>query len=263
MYKKGLSCFIVLVMALSATAQIVSIDKRRTKDPNKGFQGDVNLGVNIVHTNTDMLQLSSRFKLQYNDNDNTYLFSSDIGYNRVNDESNVNNGGFMFKYNYWVPDKIIVAEAFAQYSYNRVKRLKHRYIMGGGPRFNVADRDKFNLFLVAYTIYLNELFENDAYRRRKSLVKFSSMLLMDWQMAKSTKLSHTTYYEPDYSDPADFRIWSESRLNFNITRAFSFSFFVRLDYDNLVPPEVDPLFILLIIHSQLNFNLLQLIKFLK
>jgi len=154
----------------------------------------------------------------------------------------VNNGGFMFKYNYWVPDKIIIAEAFTQYSYNRVKRLKHRYILGGGPRFNVADKEKFKLFLVAYTIYLNELFEHETYSRRKSLVKFSSMLSMDWQMANNAKLSHTTYYEPDYSDPADFRIWSESRLNFKITKAFSFDLFVRLDYDNLVPPNVDPLF---------------------
>ncbi|MCU4163037.1 DUF481 domain-containing protein [Carboxylicivirga caseinilyticus] len=229
-------------VSIASIAQIVSIDKRRTKDPNKGFQGDVNLGVNYVHTNTDMLQVSSKFKLQYNDNDNTYLFSSDIGYSRVDNESNVNNGGFMFKYNYWVPDKIIIAEAFSQYSYNRVKSLKHRYIMGGGPRFNIADKDKFKLFVVAYTIYLNELFENDDYKRRKSLVKFSSMFSMDWQMSDNAKFSQTTYYEPDYSDPADFRIWSETSLSFSITKAFSFSLFVRMDYDNLVPPDVEPLF---------------------
>lgn len=242
MVRRILSATVIFLIAMSSIAQIVNIDKRRTKDPNKGFQGDVNLGLNFMHTNTDLLQLSSRFKLQYNDNDNTYLFSSEIGYSRVDDESNVNNGGFMFKYNYWVPDKIIIAEAFTQYSYNRVKRLKHRYILGGGPRFNVADKEKFKLFLVAYTIYLNELFEHETYSRRKSLVKFSSMLSMDWQIANNTKFSHTTYYEPDYSDPADFRIWSESRLNFKITKTFSFDLFVRLDYDNLVPPNVDPLF---------------------
>jgi len=233
---------ILFFVTMMSVAQIVSIDKRRTKDPNKGFQGDVNLGLNFIHTNTDMLQLSSRFKLQYNDNDNTYLFSSDIGYSRVDNESNVNNGGFMFKYNYWVPDKIIIAEAFSQYSYNRVKSLKHRYILGGGPRFNIADKDKFKLFLVAYTIYLNELFENNDYKRRKNLVKFSSMFSIDWQMSENAKFSQTTYYEPDYSDPADFRIWSETRLNFKISKPFSFSLFVRFDYDNLVPPDVEPLF---------------------
>ncbi len=242
MLKGFLTLSIIVTISFSTVAQIVNIDKRRTKNPNKGFQGDINLGLNFVHTNTDLIQVSSRFKLQYNDNDNTYLFSSDIGYSRVDNENNVNNGGLMFKYNYWVPDKIIIAEAFYQYSYNRIKKLQHRHILGGGPRFNIADRDKFKLFLVAYTIYLNELFEHDTYQRRKSLVKFSSMLSMDWQMAENAKFSHTTYYEPDYSDPADFRIWSESRLNFKITKKFAFDLFVRFDYDNLVPPDVDPLF---------------------
>ncbi len=240
---KRLSIITLLgLFSLSLSAQIVSIDKRRTKNPNKGFQGDINLGLNFVHTTTDMMQLMSRFKLQYNDNDNTYLFSSDISFNKVDDERNVNNGGMMFKYNYWVPDKIIVAEAFYQYQYNRVKQLKHRHVMGGGPRFNIADKEKFSLFLVAYTIYLNELFETSDYERRKSLVKFSSMLSTDWQLTSNTKLSHSTYYEPDYSDPADFRIWSETRFNVKITKMFSFALYLRFDYDNLVPPNVDQLF---------------------
>jgi len=233
---------IITIVSFSSIAQIVSIDKRRTKDPNKGFQGDVNLGLNFVHTTTDMIQLMSRFKLQYNDNDNTYLFSSDIGFSKVDDERNVNNGGLMFKYNYWVPEKIIIAEAFYQYQYNRVKQLKHRHVFGGGPRFNIADKEKFSFFIVAYTIYLNELFETSTYERRKSLVKFSSMLSADWKMTNNASLAHSTYYEPDYSDPADFRIWSETRFNVKITKKFSFALYVRLDYDNLVPPDVDPLF---------------------
>lgn len=242
MHKRFLMFIVVLTVSFSSIAQIVSIDKRRTKDPNKGFQGDINLGVNFVHTTTDMFQLSSRFKLQYNDNDNTYLFSSDIGYSRVDDKSNVNNGGLMFKYNYWVPDKIIIAETFYQYQYNRVKQLKHRHILGGGPRFNIANREKFSFFIVAYTIYLNELFETGTYERRKSLVKFSSMVSTDWKMSPNANLAHSTYYEPDYSDPADFRIWSETRFSLKITKKFAFALFVRFDYDNLVPPHVDPLF---------------------
>jgi len=240
---KGIVTVVLLALSLlNVEGQIVSIDKRRTKDPNKGFQGDINLGLNFVHTTTDMTQLSSRLKLQYNDNDNIYLISTDFSYSEVNNERNVNNGGVMFKYNYWVPNKIIIAEAFYQYQYNRVKQLKHRNILGGGPRFNIADHEKFSLFLVAYTIYLNEQYENTDFKRKKSLVKFSSMFSMDWQFAPTASFGHTTYYEPDYSDPSDFRVWSESRLNFKLSKKFSFALYVRLDYDNLTPEEVDPLF---------------------
>ncbi|WP_016778520.1 DUF481 domain-containing protein [Anaerophaga thermohalophila] len=223
-------------------AQIVNIDKRRTKDPSKGLQGEFNLGFNFIHTTTDQKQLNSRLKLQYNDDLNTYLLSTELGFNQVGDERNVNNGGLMLKYNYWVPDKIIIAESFFQYQYNRIKSLKHRYILGGGPRFNIADGDKFSFFLVGYTIYLNELYEYSDYNRRKSLVKFSSMGSFSWQISPSAGFNHTTYYEPDYSDPADFRIWSESRLNLKISKSFNFGLFVKLEYDNMAPPDVDKLF---------------------
>jgi putative salt-induced outer membrane protein YdiY len=68
------------------------------------------------------------------------------------------------------------------------------------------------------------------------------MLSTDWQMTDNSSLSHSTYYEPDYSDPADFRIWSETRFNVKITKKFSFALYLRFDYDNLVPPDVDKLF---------------------
>ena len=223
-------------------AQIVNIDKRRTRNPDRGLQGELNLGFNFIHTTSDQKQLNSRVKLQYNDDLNTYLFSSNISFNEVGSERNLNNGGVMLKYNYWVPEKIIIAEGFVQYQYNRVKSLKHRYILGGGPRFNIADGEKFSLFLVGYTIYLNELYEQSDFERRKSLVKFSSMGSFDWQMGEAAKLSHSTYYEPDYSDPADFRVWSETRFDVRISQKFNFGLFVKLEYDNMAPAEVDKLF---------------------
>ncbi len=226
----------------AVSSQIVNVEKRRTKNLEKGMQGDIDVGVNFVHTNTDMTQVASRIKLQYNDHENTYLLSSDLGYSQIDKKQNVDNGNIMLKYNYWVPEKIIIAEAFCQYSYNRVKQLKHRYVIGGGPRFNVADNEKFSLFLVAYTIYLNELFETKTYERTKSLVKFSSMLAFDWKISPSATFGHTTYYEPDYSNPSDYRVWSETKLEFKISKKFTFGVFARFDYDNQVPPGVDPLF---------------------
>ncbi len=237
-----MSCFFLLLLHSISYSQIVNIDKSKTKADKKGLQGDLRLGFNFVHTNTDMTQVSSQVQLQYNDRDNTYLFSSNLGYSQLNDERNVNNGDAMLKYNYWVPDKIIVAEAFYQYGYNRIKQLKHRHILGAGPRFNVANKDKFSLFIVAYTIYLKELFETEEYKRTKSLVKFSSMLSFTWQITRQVKFEHSSYYEPDYSAPSDYRIMSETKFEFDISNTFAFSLYGKFDYDNQVPPGVDPLF---------------------
>ena len=232
-----------LLLSLGSVAQIVSMDERKTKNPEKGLQGEVNLSLNFTHNNQDIIQTGNKLKLQYNDSLNTYLFSSDLNFSAVNGQRNINQGSFGLVYNYKVPDKIISAEAIYQYEYNRVKKLKHRNILGGGPRFKVADKKAFKLSMVAYSIYLNEIYEkSDNIENRKSLVKFSSMLTMSIKISDDASFKHLTYYEPDYSDPNDYRIWSESNFKMKINTRFSFSLNFRVDYDSVTPSGVDNMY---------------------
>ncbi|MFB6316956.1 DUF481 domain-containing protein [Saccharicrinis sp. FJH54] len=231
-----------LLFTLNAFSQIISLDERRSKNPVRGIQGELSYSLNFTHNNKDIIQNGSRMKLQYNDSLNTYMIFGDIVLDQVDKEKNINKGNFGIIYNFMVPEKFISAEAIYQYDYNDVKKLKYRNILGGGPRFKIASSQKFSLSLVAYTIYLNELYENAEIINRKSLVKFSSLLNFSWQMSENTKLQHSTYYEPDYSDPEDYRIWSESRLKIDIRKNFSFNLFFKIDYDSLTPSGVDNLY---------------------
>lgn len=229
-----------LIYSLLSAAQIVSMDERKTKNPEKGLQGEVNLSLNFTHNNQDIIQTGNKLKLQYNDSLNTYIFSSDLNFSAVNGQRNINRGSFGLMYNYKVPDKILSAEAIYQYEYNRVKKLKHRNILGGGPRFKVADKKAFKLSIVAYSIYLNEIYEqSDNIQNRKSLVKFSSMLTTSIKISDNASFKHSTYYEPDYSDPNDYRVWSESNFKMKINSRFSFNFNFRIDYDSVTPSGVD------------------------
>ena len=240
---RSILLFIILSYGLNISAQIISLDDRRSKNPVRGWQGELAYSLSFTHNNKDIIQNGSRAKLQYNDSLNTYMIFGDLTLNQVNSEKNVNKGSFGIIYNYMVPEKIMSAEAILQYDYDDVKRLVHRNILGGGPRFKITSSKKFNLSLVAYTIYLNELYKSSQnIENYKSLVKFSSLLSMDWKMTENTTLQHSTYYEPDYSDPQDYRIWSESRLKINIRKNFSFNLFFKIDYDSVTPNGVDNLY---------------------
>lgn len=235
--------FLILFIGLDCFSQIISLDERRSKNPVRGFQGELSYSLNFTHNNKDIIQNGSRVKLQYNDSLNTYMVFGDIVLDQVDREKNINKGNFGIIYNFMVPEKFISAEAIYQYDYNDIKKLKYRNILGGGPRFKIASSSKFNLSLVAYTIYLNELYENSStVKNRKSLVKFSSLLSFSWQLSENAHLRHSTYYEPDYSDPQDYRIWSESRLKINIRKNFSFNLFFKIDYDSVTPRGVDNLY---------------------
>jgi putative salt-induced outer membrane protein YdiY len=233
---------ITFLFSLNALSQIISLDERRSKNPERGFQGEISYSLNFTHNNKDIIQNGSRMKLQYNDSLNTYMVFGDIVLDQVDKEKNINKGNFGLIYNFMVPDKFISAEAIYQYDYNDVKKLKYRNILGGGPRFKIASSKKFALSLVAYTIYLNEKYENATIINTKSLVKFSSLLNLSWQMTENTRLQHSTYYEPDYSDPEDYRIWSETRFKIDIRKNFSFNLFFKIDYDSITPSGVDNLY---------------------
>lgn len=237
--------FVLLLLLFVANAtysQIISLDERRSKNPVRGLQGELSYSLNFTHNNKDIIQNGSRVKLQYNDSLSTYMAFADVVLDQVDQEKNVNKGNFGLIYNFMVPDKFISAEAIYQYDYNDIKRLKHRNILGGGPRFKIASSSKFSLSLVAYTIYLNEIYETSNIRNHKSLVKFSSLLSFSWKISENTILRHSTYYEPDYSDPQDYRIWSESRLKIMIRKNFSFNLFFKIDYDSVTPSGVDNLY---------------------
>ncbi|MFB6342708.1 DUF481 domain-containing protein [Saccharicrinis sp. FJH62] len=233
---------IIFFITINSFSQIISLDERRSKNPVRGFQGELSYSLNFTHNNKNIVQNGSRMKLQYNDSLNTYMVFGDIVLDQVDKEKNINKGHFGVIYNFMVPEKFISAEAIYQYDYNGVQRLKYRNILGGGPRFKIASSQKFSLSLVAYTIYLNELYESSNIQNRKSLVKFSSLLSFSWQMTENTRLQHSTYYEPDYSDPEDYRIWSESRLKIDIRKNFSFNLFFKIDYDSITPSGVDNLY---------------------
>ena len=234
---------LLFVFSLKINAQIISLDDRRSKNPDKGIQGELSYSLNFTHNNKDIIQNGSRAKLQYNDSLHTYMAFGDLTLNQVDAEKNINKGNFGLIYNFMVPDKIMSAEAIYQFDYDDVKKLLHRHILGGGPRFKLATSERFSLSLVAYTIYLNELYEkSNGIQNSKSLVKFSSLLSFSWKVSDNTTLRHSTYYEPDYSDPQDYRIWSESRLRINVHKNFSFNLFFKIDYDSVTPSGVDKLY---------------------
>lgn len=234
-----ISTFLVLLLSLQAISQIISLEDRRSKNPVRGFQGDVGYSFSFTRNDKSIIQNGSRAKIQYNDSLNTYMAYGDMTLNQVDKEKNINKGTFGVLYNFMVPEKIMSAEAIYQYEYNDAKKLDYRHILGGGPRFIITRSKAFNLYLVGYTIYLNEkYYTNTSITNKKSLVKFSSMLSYNWKMNEDTQLSQNTYYEPDYSNPEDFRIWNETRLKINLRKNFGFNLYFKIDYESMTPKGV-------------------------
>ena len=189
-------CIVLLSLTTvrSAEAQIVSLNERNTKNPKNGVQGDIQLTFNYTENSKKVLQNGTKLNLQYNDSLSTYLFYSDLRLSRTNGINDLNYGSFGTIYNYKAEDRVISAEGIIQYQYDGNKNLKHRLILGGGPRWKMVDKKGLKLSIVAYTIYFNEKYESTTVTK-KSKAKFSTMLSFSTNLSKSMTLKHNTYYE--------------------------------------------------------------------
>lgn len=233
-----LIALVYLSLSSSLMAQIVSLDEPRTKNPKQGIQGDLQFTLNFTDNDKQVLQSGSKINLQLNDSLNTYMFYSDVRLSRTDGTNDINYGNFGAIYNHKAEDRIISAEGLMQYQYDGAKKLKHRYIMGGGPRWKMVNKEGLKLSLVAYTIYFNEKYESTV-NSQTSKAKFSTMLSFYTKLSETTSIKHDTYYEPDYSNPSDYRIESQTTFKAKFNKKFSYRLHLNFNYVSIVPDGVN------------------------
>ncbi len=233
-----ISLLFFILITPSLLAQIVSLDERRTKNPAKGLQGDVQVSINYTNDQRSVLAGGTKVNLQLNDSLNTYLLYSDINLSRTNKKNDLNNGSFGFICNHKAPERVISAEGIVQYQYNGQQSLKHRFILGGGPRWKIVEKDGLKLSLVAYTIYFNERYETTVVNK-KSMTKLSTMLSFFTKISANTSIKHNVYYEPDYANPSDYRIESQTTFNAKFSQKFSYNMNFKINYTSMVPTGID------------------------
>lgn len=231
------TAFILCGFNASLLAQIVSLDETNTKNSQKGLQGDIQFFLNYTDNDSKVLNTGNKINLQLNDSLNTYVVYSDVRLSRTDGDNAINYGCFGGIYNYKVEDRVISIEGIVQYKYDESKNLKYRIIAGGGPRWKMINKEGLKLSIVAYTIYFNQYY-NSTYPSRKSQAKFSTMLSFSTNLSPNVFLKNNTYYEPDYANPSDYRIESQTTFVSKINKKFSYRLYLTLNYTSIVPEDV-------------------------
>ena len=147
---------IVLVLASSVfqicNAQIVNVESLRRLSDSSKWSGSGSLGIGLIKNTNSIFRVTNRIRLQYNSNDNVYLFINDINLQRIEDNSFVNRGTQHLRYNKKLGERIKL-EMFGQSQYDAVSEIKFRGLLGLGPRFKLSQNDKFRFYLGMLLMY--------------------------------------------------------------------------------------------------------------
>ncbi len=232
---KLFSIFLALMLFYFAgNCQLVNIEERRTASSDN-ISGNISMSATLTQNTKQIIHLKNNIGIQWDKGCNTFLVFNDITWMKAENDDLKNSGFQHFRYNYTFRDTgSITVEGFAQHQYNKVKLLERRFISGGGFRFRIYNKEKTYLYIAPLVMYEYELLD-DGYASEESRIKADFYISAGYDFTQNFRIGHVTYYQPMFSDWADFRISSETSLIFKLTKKLSFSIIFDLAYDSHPP----------------------------
>ncbi len=239
----GFVIFFVICMQ-SLSAQIVNIENKRIEGEENGFSGSVAFDFSFTRTNEDILQTGSDVQLLYRYNRSRFLILNNFKFTRVAGQNLLNSGFQHLRYNYDLEKYPVTWEAFSQYQYNQIQKINLRVLNGTGPRFNIYQHDSLQLFAgVLYMYEYEELLKPFFINRDHRL---SNYISWNWIISKNVFLGHVTYYQPLLKNFVDYRLSSDSKVEFNINKYLRFRIQFNYTFDANPPPGVQKTFFTLL-----------------
>lgn len=218
-----------------ATAQIVDIENQRLKTDTTGWAGTLGLSITASKNVTSYFTLRSNAHLQYKTNKNAWLGILDYALVKAGGNDFGNNGFIHLRYNQKLT-KLVQLELFMQGQFNKLAKIKSRYLNGIGMRLKLSQYDRALFYYGLAYMYENEQLEEPILTNRDHRLSsyFSFTLLSE----KQIKLSNTIYMQPKISEIEDYRLSNDSKLTFKVNRHLTFSTTFRYLFDAVPPEEV-------------------------
>jgi putative salt-induced outer membrane protein YdiY len=220
----------------------VNTEKFRKEFKESGFYGNVSLAAGLAKGNSEFVKVKSSARIDYAGK----IFDSFLVGNYEFQEAKnakVVNKGFAHLRNIIALSPVFSLELFLQKEFNQFILLEDRNLAGAGLRTGIielfAEPEDSSL-----EIYLGTglLFENEQYDISASpetnLIRSTNYLTLKWIINDIVSFISINYFQFDVEKIHDYRLISDTGLNFLITKNLSFNSSVSYRYDNEPVPDV-------------------------
>lgn len=230
----------MLLLNCCVVAQIVNIeDKRGEITDTAAWLGHLDVKFDLVENGNSIISINGNLRLEHLRKRHFYLCLSNYNLGKIEDSDFINQGFQHFRYNYELKKKVTL-EAFTQVQYNEKIKLRFRWLLGTGPRFELFRNEKNKayfgtLFMYEYDEeYFKETREVNFHRDHR----LSTYVSFQIKPTKTISIAGTTYFQPVLTEFSDLRISSQTSFNFDISSNWGFSSAFSITYDSDVPEGV-------------------------
>ena len=231
---------IALVLALAfaptrASAQVNAEALRSTLRDNPTFLF-LDGSLNGHAGNTQTMAVSAALFGAVTREQHLFFMKASADYGEASGELNISRWLVHARYNYNLTS-VVALEALAQGQHDTFRRLTVRDLYGAGLRFTVYDEEKLNVFLGTTYLFEHEILTDvegspggaDTYHRSSNYVGINGRL------DDRVVASFTSYFQPRFDRPKDFRVLSEGVISVTLTKRLAASISGSLWYDNEPP----------------------------
>ena len=241
-YVVSLTCLFFFI--LSARAQ-VNIETLRRLDSKPGWYNNITLSLTYQSGNTDLLRFKSSVRSDYwFDKYHTFgiatLQQGEQGGKLYTDKGFIHLRGARSIIEH------LDVEIFLQKQFNESILLQDRNLAGGGLRISALKQrtDKNNTGVNLY-LGIGGMWENETINDKQhgevetNIIRSTNYISAAWRIDKRFTVVVTGYYQPYTQRFSDFRILSESRFEFHVTKTVSINTRLNLRYDSEPPTGVE------------------------
>lgn len=234
---KKISLVLFIVQFSFIHAQVIDIEHLRLEADSIGFAGSAGINLQITKNTKDILFFGGTAYVQYRNGRHLALFLNNTSYKKVNDNAIINKGTSHLRYNYEL-NNLITLEALLQAQYNSISKIDQRQLVGAGPRFRLAKKEKYKLFLGTIFIFEHEKINNPPAEYHDNF-RFSGYFSVRYFPTDNMTLASTTFYQPRLDKFYDYRIYSYNSISIRLIKKLSFKLTYTISYDTF-PAEGIP-----------------------
>jgi Protein of unknown function, DUF481 len=235
---KQVLLFMVILGCAKANAQLVNIESRRIHNDSVRRTGEFNFNFSYRDINKKTFSvLSSNLVLQLKSKSlrSYWLFLASADVSKAGNNNFENSHFLHLRYNQKLGKKVRW-EAFAQFQRNLPIGIRWRYLVGTGPRFKLINSDFLHGYVGLLYMYEYEGAVNNGQFKGSRNSSYASFTV---QVAPiKMEMTSTTYYQPLLLNFKDYRILSENRLVFHITKKFKVQTSFRYYFDSRPPTGI-------------------------
>jgi hypothetical protein len=223
------------VLAARLVHAQVNVEPLRKKLAEKGASGSIEASWIVRTGNTEGFVANGVGQLGWANERHLFFMAARGDYSRLNDQLQLSRTFFHARYNLTLVDRFLFAELFAQEQTDATLLLRHRELVGGGPRFALS-------VTPAHAIYagLSAMLEREQWSVPEGapddpdtlFVRASSYASVTFTPDNRLTFSVLGLFQPRVTKLHDHRVLVESTFEVTIGKGFSLRIATTLRYDS-------------------------------